>query len=498
MTSQEFERLSTNFSRIAVKSSALDLRTAANLAERILVSFNEDRSLDANEFLSARFDLLFNCAESAILDDPVKRIVVLESMTRIAGAASFIKWKKVSDLERDNRTIFESYVLPFFTLELASGGACRPQRADVSPVIVYLPNVSPFASGIANAVSAREIISAYSSAFEAGFSRLALYVGVSSSASRLDLEPVSFAAAGCPNFSRGFTYKNYSTLVSAIRFLRPSVVVIDYFTFPWNFLPRLFPSTRFIYKSFGFHLFLSAGCSFVIGGSADCTFDRLIGFAQRELAQFKTKVRSLTVPRIRVPRVESGQVVDVMLRAKKAIERIPKEGIVLGTLCRGTKISREYVDIVSCLLRLRDDVFFAAAGVGVRGTKQLFPEELANRVFLFDSLQPDVFLSRCDIYLETFPEHQGLAVIEAIECRVPVISLDSDEFKHTLLNERYGNLVVSSQAHYIQLAQVLVGDAEARIAAAEAQIKILDGAYATPIQVWEKIEAGILDHMCDI
>jgi glycosyltransferase involved in cell wall biosynthesis len=85
-----------------------------------------------------------------------------------------------------------------------------------------------------------------------------------------------------------------------------------------------------------------------------------------------------------------------------------------------------------------------------------------------------------------------MAVIEALDSGVPVVSLNSDNARHVLLNERLGECVVQSESDYVSLALSLI-NAEKRRALVMRQGAVVDAAYGEPSVIWQKIESFVLE-----
>lgn len=496
MNEDEFNALSRKFLSALGGSFNEDFESLAVQAAQICQIFNARRELNTTIFRSASFDRLIEEAKKTVIRIPSSRLKLIDQLTRIFGSASFIHWKCLRDFEFDQREIFDKFVLPLIEIELVS--AVDPPASNKlsrHPTVLYLPNVSPFSNGVANGVSANELIASYNSAYLEGKAESQLWVGSLAAGGRHELEVMPLGASFQADGLRGVYYRDYSALLRAIDLVRPDIILVDYFTYPWNVLPRLFPRTRFAYKSFGFNLFVTKNCTTIIGGRDDSSLHRLAAYAQEKLLSQEITLRVGHFPRLRVERGLAAKRPTVETEeTKRAVRELSalKEVLIMGTLCRSTKISMDFISLVSELLRSESNVVFFAAGNGVGGLRSRFPPDVLNRVFLFNQIVSKDLLNLCDVYLETFPEHQGMSVVEALHTKAVVISLNNADARHVLLGERLAECVVSSRDEYLKLARRLVFDQSLRRRLRMLQAELLQRLFGDPADSWASVEQHLI------
>jgi hypothetical protein len=158
---------------------------------------------------------------------------------------------------------------------------------------------------------------------------------------------------------------------------------------------------------------------------------------------------------------------------------------VAVTLCRSTKISKDYLNTIYSLLIAEPDLCFIAAGLGVRSLQ--FDQSFIGRLLLLDEILPESLLAFADIYIETFPETQGRAVVEAIEYNIPVIFLKNDNFTHTNLQDRSNFGLCKSDLEIVSLSISVLHDPKLRQDFLADQLKISGQFLCKPDNVWKTI-----------
>jgi len=470
-------------------SDLISLQKAANHSGDVLRCFVADRRVDSGSLFSIDFPSFFQKCSEIIHRDPARYMHIMQAACFFAGNLSFIRWKKISCFRADQLYIFNNFIRPVFYLDF-----CKETGKVIAPRVgrrsmLYLPNVSPLGVGIANSTSAREFISQYASANSKGYTENILFVGVEGKGVSADALQFDFVDH-CYGL-RPFFYADFKGLTSFIMTSKPDVIILDYFTYPWNFLPRLFPETQFVYRSWGFNLFISRNCSLILGSTSESASVDLINSARALIPGFR--IDHVRVPRSRVAKAvttESHPRIRETIRITEAV-RNQKSFYIFGTFCRGTKISRRFASAVSEILRYLPESIFIGAGTGVLDTLELFDEGIRNRVILFDNVEPEHVLKDIDVYLETFPEHQGMAALEALNHEVPVVSLNASDASHILLNERLAECVVGDVDSYVTLALALAQDHSRAQCVRNAQRRVAENAYEAPEMIWTKYERAI-------
>jgi hypothetical protein len=494
MNQCQFDNISSKFSQQISNRLDIDLSKLASGSREILQFFLRNRTVDASIFLSANFSEAFNAASDLIVAEPQSRLKIINVVAEIFGTASFIRWKKVRDFDADSREIFDRFVFPLVELELIGGRPSLDPDLPIGKEILYLPNVSPFVETVANGKSAKEFIYSYVKAFAVNKANARLSVGISAVNARDDFGALKFGSSFESEGLQGFYYKDFATLKKVINLSRPKIIIFDYFNYPWNMLPRLFPQIRFAYRSLGFNLFATINCNTIIGGKTDSSLPALGVYAQDRFQKIGSKLNVISIPRVIVSRAEvlrSGLNTRNTALARETLE-IHADCVRLGTLCRSTKISHRFVQLVVKLLRAEARAIFFAAGQGVSGLRTMFPSEILDRVFLFEEVASEEVLDFFDIYLETFPEHQGMAIVEALGRRPIVVSLNSTDAKHILLKERVADCVADSEINYFELVRRLIRDNSFRVELREAQARVRRGIFGDPEDNWSAIEQRLI------
>jgi hypothetical protein len=486
----EYQRACDTFlQRIRIASDLESIQAVARDFNAVLSLFISNRRYGANFLFDQKYEAFFEACEKLVRNQDHSYLAVLQAAGSIAGGLSFIKWKTLSDLHADQLFIFDSFVLPLIRIEKKITPSIQ---SSTNAIFMYLPNVSPQAIGVANGKSAAEMLDQYCEAARANLAAVNLFVGVQGGKAG-QIEAWSFRDESYDASLRCFRYASFSELLSFVKVIRPHTIIIDYFSYPWNILPRLFPEIQFVYRSMGLNCFVARNCRLIIGNDNDSSFSAILGAMRSRLSSLDVFVESITIPRTRAPRAAAAPALSRVAETRRALSALGscRNRHIFGTLCRGTKISQRYASLIEEILSREPGACFFGMGSGVPASSAFFSEKFKDRVFLFDDVEPSSVLDKVDVYLETFPEHQGMSVIEALSAGVAVVSLNAVNARHVLLNERLSECVAQTESDYVALALGLL-DPEMREDVARRQVKIVDLAYGEPVAIWKMIESVVL------
>jgi hypothetical protein len=183
----------------------------------------------------------------------------------------------------------------------------------------------------------------------------------------------------------------------------------------------------------------------------------------------------------RIASTPSGYEADLIskIRQKRA------EGAQFAvTLCRREKISADYLQFINNCLEAQENLIFVCAGPGVDSARNLIKSE---RAWFSPAVNPDSVLSLTDVYLETFPEHQGISPLDAMRSHVPVLCLHNSENQHLLLSRRPASGIRHSPDELVKtLKHFLSNDATKQKALAE-QSSILTALESEEAEFWPTI-----------
>jgi hypothetical protein len=295
--------------------------------------------------------------------------------------------------------------------------------------ILFLSQMDLLSNNGAAAVS-RDIVFNFKKYVEPGCSDIELQVGsVRSSPGNKAL------AEGLGLSGSKIKAQYFSDLESLTEFLgeyQPDLVIFDYFQFPVIMLPYSVPGPLYLYLSHGFVPLVLDNVDAVL------VYGGLVGkktlTAMREASpRHLDALVSLPMPGMGAHRIDSRatsaneEVISKMAHARAGGAKIAV------TLCRKEKISSEYLRFLEVSLRARHDLVTVCAGPGVGQCEGIIT---SDRAWFSGAVDPMPFLANADVYIETFPEHQGLSPIDAMRADVPVVSLNNNENPHLLLSRR--------------------------------------------------------------
>lgn len=151
---------------------------------------------------------------------------------------------------------------------------------------------------------------------------------------------------------------------------------------------------------------------------------------------------------------------DEQVRTERA--KYPNARVVFGSLCRLEKVTDEYLDTIKRLLiRIPDSILIIGGPNDQNRIKSYLAENgIQDRVFLPGTVDAHLYGKIFDIYLETFPFGQGMAVIEVMAKGVPAVKVKSPGMEAIEQKQRDQALLCENADEYIEKVERLLNDPE--------------------------------------
>ncbi|GEM_PF-2790821 len=140
---------------------------------------------------------------------------------------------------------------------------------------------------------------------------------------------------------------------------------------------------------------------------------------------------------------------------------LPPDAIVVGSICRLTKVQPRFLAVLGRLLAEEPSVHFLVCGSGDASLIQdwIAREELGTRVTLVNEhVSVPSYGLAMDIFAETWPFIGGATATELMSFGRPVVSMYSAHFATCLANMRDAELVASDEDQYLALLRRLIAD----------------------------------------
>jgi hypothetical protein len=444
----------------------------AEYSDSIFRIFNKERSTNLDNDLA----ILENHLKtgSRYHNGNLDNLSIVTLYSRIVSFSLYYRWKRVTDFRLTPLEMVSESIIPFNERVLGYIGHSS-KKSCCSRDMVFIPSRNPFAlDGNANSLSERSFIDSF---FEAEItSRYSLTVILlKGTIAEVNFDKIDQTAYGTKvKFIR-------MTLNEAISFINTgsfSRIFFDYFVYPFNLIPILVKAGLVCYISWGFTPAIFIGvdeiiCGFSEKGIFDACYQRY-GFLgqQKHVKRCETLSGTKSLER----RLQDG---DEIRRVLLALRR--DNSPIFGTLCRGSKLSEEFLHTAQRLAESTNGIVLIA-GIGVKRSLSSF-----ERVIGFDSLPPWELLTAIDVYLETFPEFQGYAAVEAIKVGVPVVTLLRNGEYSPTIHERYPNNIASDLSGYVELATVLATKPGFAINRSREQNSYIKSAIIGPDEYWRSI-----------
>jgi glycosyltransferase involved in cell wall biosynthesis len=458
------------------------IKAAANLAVQYMALFERNRrDFDEPELISYLENFLEK-SPTYLLELPEKeQSTALESIFNVYSTLAFIRWKKLTSFYKDSFYIADNYIKPINEIL----GRRNLRGSNRSGVIAYLPNLNPLSLSSASSLGSRGIIESYTNSVaksNLGIRKFLVFIHnptMEHGHAEIDGASLGFSTSATVVFFREFKH-----LVSALKASNVEAVLYDYFTMPWVFLPLVLNEIRFVYLSFGFNLAIFNHTKSILAyGKKDEVYESYISTHHKghhgKLRWIPGRIES-TFPNLD-PKLEISK------SALSRIEAVRKENdFVFVSLCRGTKLSEQFLDFLTRLIEFNINVGVIIAGDGV--DKIEFPLEAKgnkNRIAFLGHTPPFHLLNIADFYIETWPEHQGHSAVEAMHFQVPVLSINGEECDHILLEERSPKSIYPDSQTLLEAIPSLLCNSNMIHAILEDQAKILNEIYCEPISFWK-------------
>ena len=404
----------------------------------------------------------------------------LEKIIQIFSAAAFIKWKLLSDFSTDAIKIAKDLIIPINNIvknagipSSYSGGQKKINK------ILYFPQLHPLGTH-ASSKSAKGIIETFAKNKLNNNIEYSLFTFALNPSIDDNYHETQFYCEALQCNLILFEYKNFKCLPEIIGHINPDGIIYDYFTYPWTFIPYCYPKIKFLYMSFGFVPCIFDHTRSIVCFEIDKNTENFISnnsiIHSSGLKQFRARAE------LSILNINTTKDLNVTNKIENFRRRFK---FIAITLCRSSKISIEYLELIYSLLKSDSNLGFIAAGPGVGSIH--IDKEFFGQIILFDEITPECLYDVADIYVETFPEHQGRSVVEAFEANIPVIYLCNDSYTHTLLRERSVLGLCKSKTDLLSLSYLILNDFKFKSKFIDEQIKISNNFLCKPDKVWEII-----------
>ncbi len=404
----------------------------------------------------------------------------LEKLIQIFSTAAFIKWKLLSDFSTDAIKIAKDLIIPINSIVKNAGitsSYCGGQK--IINKILYFPQLHPLGTA-ASSKSAKGIIETFAKNKLNNNIEYSLFTFALNPSIDKNYHETQFYSEALQCNLILFEYKNFNCLPEIIDHINPDGIIYDYFTYPWTFIPYCYPKIKFVYMSFGFVPCIFDHTHSIICLEIDKNTENFIAnnsiVHSFGLKQFHARAE------LNISNINPTKDVSITNKIEKFRNKFK---FIAITLCRSSKISTEYLEFIYSLLKSDPNLGFIAAGPGVVSIH--IDKAFLDKIILFDEISPGYLYDVADIYIETFPEHQGRSVVEAIEENIPVVYLCNDSYTHTLLHERSAVGLCKSKTDFLSLSYLILNDFKFKSKFIDEQIKISNNFLCKPDKVWEII-----------
>jgi glycosyltransferase involved in cell wall biosynthesis len=459
------------------------IKSVAALAAQCITYFQKNRrDFDEPDLINHLETFLSKSPEYFLGLSENEKLAAMESFFNVYSTLAFIRWKRLTSFYKDSFYIAENYIDPLNKML----GYRDLSGSNRSGVVAYLPNLNPLSLVSASSLGSRGIVESYSRSVaesDLGISKFLVFIhNPSMENGHVEVEGASL---GFDTLASIVFFREFKDLVSVLKASNVEAVLYDYFTMPWVFLPLVLSEVRFVYLSFGFNLAVFNHTKAILAyGKKDEIYESYI--CEHQL-NHKGKFRWIpgrvesTFPNLD-PRLE------ISASALSRIEAVRRDNdFVFVSLCRGTKISEQFLGFLRRLIETNSNVGVIIAGPGVDGIEASWKgaDGNKNRIAFLDHTPPFHLLNIADFYIETWPEHQGHAVIEAMHFKVPVLSINGEECDHILLAERSPSSIFPDSDTLLEAIPSLLADSNRIDSVLDDQAKILKEVYCDPIYFWK-------------
>lgn len=458
------------------------IKTAAGLAAHYMALFQSNRrDFEEPDLINYLENFLRNSPSYLVGLPESDRSVAIESVFNIYSTIAFIRWKRLTSFYKDSFYIAENHITPINEIL----GTRDLRGSNRSGVIAYLPNLNPLSLSSASCLGSRGIIESYTnSVAKSNLGIQKFLVFIHNPHMEQGHAEIDGASLGFQTLATVVFFREFKHLVSVLKASNVEAVLYDYFTMPWVFLPLLLNDARFVYLSFGFNLAIFNHTKSILAyGKRDEVYESYISTHHnahhKKLRWIPGRVES-TFPNLD-PKLKISPI------ALRKIEAVRKDNdLVFVSLCRGTKLSRQFLDFLRRLIELNPNVGVIIAGPGVDKIEP--PVEVKgnkSRIAFLDQVPPFHLLNIANFYIETWPEHQGHAAVEAMHFQVPVLSINGKECDHILLAERSPNSIYPDSKTLLEAIPSLLNDSNKIRSILDDQEKLLKEIYCESMPFWK-------------
>jgi len=455
------------------------LRINASLANTSITIFNRDRKKEYLYLYSYFVDYINFHAETDLIDFDNKS-EGLENLIQIFSAAAFIKWKLLSDFSTDAMKIAKDLIIPINNIveKVGISSFYCGEKKKINKML-YFPQLHPLGTA-ASSKSAKGIIETFAKNKIENSTDYLLFTFACNPLIDTNFHETQFYSDSLKRSLILYEYKGIDCIPEVIAQINPDGIIYDYFTYPWTFIPYAYPNIKFVYMSFGFTPLIFNHTRSIICYNID---EKTKNFISEHSFIHASGLKEFN-GRAELRILNSSTKYDNSIHNDIQILRNKYKYIVV-TLCRFTKITKNYLETIYSLLSADPNICFIAAGPGVSSIQ--FDQNFLGRIMLFNEIQSEILLEFANIYIETYPEHQGRAAVEAIEKNIPVIFLNNDKFTHVNLHERsmFGSCITENEI--VNLSLAVLHDQKLREDFISDQSKISSNFLCKPDKVWQTI-----------
>jgi len=378
--------------------------------------------------------------------------------------ATYIKWKCLTDLNTTALNIYHNTIIP--TTKIMDK-YFKPSNTKIREPknLAYVPSLPLFPRNFnnANQTAALGLIDCFIES-QNRESHLSVFI-YKENAPQLELRKyyskIDFVI--CDSFLN---------LNNEIKSRNCDALIQDYFMWGQLILSYNFHHIPTIYLDPGFLPFFITPVKKIISLPAQRNF----------VKQFQNN--SQRVSYIDRPYANISNLVDLSKRKK-----FKQDSIIFGSLGRGEKLQKEYVDYVANILREVENSKFLWAGERSKEKINEFPLDVRERVDIYEPMVAGEFLKDIDIFLETFPENQGYAALDALHMKCVLITYDPKN-TNTNKSERIKDHIFNNLSDVIYFINQIIYDENKRAELINKQDALIN-TFPKKKDYWEKFIASI-------
>lgn len=366
----------------------------------------------------------------------------------IYDIAAYLKWKTLADLNTTALEIYHHTIIP--TTKIMDQLFYADTKIKNPKNLAFVPAAPLFPRNFSNAnqTAAWGFIDSYIESNERR-SKLTVFI-----------PKKNFLENESENVVKEIEFvkcESYADLVNQIKGYQCDALIQDYFMWSQVLLSYNLIDIPSIYLDPGFLPFFISPVKRIVSLPAQKTF----------VSQFQKNREKISF--INRPYSNEKNLVDVSLR-----KFFDKDNVVFGSLGRGEKLQIEYIEFVAGILREIKNAKFIWAGKRSKEKLKDFPADIRERIELHDPIKAGDFLKDIDVFLETFPENQGYAVLDALHMDCVIISFDPKN-SNANKSERLDRSIFRKSVEALDFVKAIIADNKFREDILIEQRKLING-----------------------